>query len=139
MGNESAFGALARLLWGDHSAAAQMGSWRRYYSASCALYARKKDSLAQVGSQRPCGHLTTSGSTSHLLGAALERRYQDVLLSDGPATEEGFYYDFATAGGKGAAPSVADLPTLVPFFEEIDPEPDAGKLNDGPGEAEAAV
>jgi hypothetical protein len=60
--------------------------------------------------------VTASASTSHLLGAALERRYQDVLLSDGPATEEGFYYDFATAGGKGAAPSVADLPALVFLF-----------------------
>ncbi|WP_406613539.1 threonine--tRNA ligase [Mycoplasma corogypsi] len=33
-------------------------------------------------------------TTSHLLGAAVERLYPGVKLGFGPATEEGFYYDF---------------------------------------------
>lgn len=33
-------------------------------------------------------------TTSHLLGAAVEKLYPEVKLGFGPATEEGFYYDF---------------------------------------------
>ncbi|VEU78370.1 threonine--tRNA ligase [Mycoplasmopsis columbinasalis] len=33
-------------------------------------------------------------TTSHLLGAAVEQLYPGVKLGFGPATEEGFYYDF---------------------------------------------
>ncbi|MBZ4212458.1 threonine--tRNA ligase [Mycoplasma sp. U97] len=33
-------------------------------------------------------------TTSHLLGAAVEILYPDVKLGFGPATDEGFYYDF---------------------------------------------
>ncbi|QGZ97671.1 threonine--tRNA ligase [Mycoplasma sp. NEAQ87857] len=33
-------------------------------------------------------------TTSHLLGAAVERLYPNVKLGFGPATDEGFYYDF---------------------------------------------
>ncbi|SJZ52578.1 threonine--tRNA ligase [Mycoplasmopsis verecunda] len=33
-------------------------------------------------------------TTSHLLGAAVEKLYPNVKLGFGPATEEGFYYDF---------------------------------------------
>lgn len=33
-------------------------------------------------------------TTSHLLGAAVEMLYKDVKLGFGPATNEGFYYDF---------------------------------------------
>ncbi|MBW0596166.1 threonine--tRNA ligase [Mycoplasma anatis] len=33
-------------------------------------------------------------TTSHLLGAAVEKLYPNVKLGFGPATDEGFYYDF---------------------------------------------
>lgn len=33
-------------------------------------------------------------TTSHLLGAAVEKLYSNVKLGFGPATDEGFYYDF---------------------------------------------
>ncbi|WP_029512583.1 threonine--tRNA ligase [Mycoplasmopsis iners] len=33
-------------------------------------------------------------TTSHLLGAAIEKLYPNVKLGFGPATDEGFYYDF---------------------------------------------
>ncbi|UUD35685.1 threonine--tRNA ligase [Mycoplasmopsis caviae] len=33
-------------------------------------------------------------TTSHLLGAAVEKLYPEVKLGFGPATDEGFYYDF---------------------------------------------
>nr|WP_318033889.1 hypothetical protein [Mycoplasmopsis bovis] len=33
-------------------------------------------------------------TTSHLLGAAVEMLYPNVKLGFGPATDEGFYYDF---------------------------------------------
>ncbi|VEU70526.1 threonine--tRNA ligase [Mycoplasmopsis glycophila] len=36
-------------------------------------------------------------TTSHLLGAAVSRMYPDVKLGFGPATDEGFYYDFEFA------------------------------------------
>ena len=48
-------------------------------------------------------------STAHLLGNALELRYPDTQLCDGPAGDQGFFYELAV----GNSVSVSDLPSLV--------------------------
>ncbi|WP_427909739.1 threonine--tRNA ligase [Mycoplasmopsis bovis] len=43
----------------------------------------------KIEANKPLNH-----TTSHLLGAAVEMLYPNVKLGFGPATDEGFYYDF---------------------------------------------
>ena len=39
-------------------------------------------------------------SSAHILGYAIESHYEDSLLTVGPATENGFFYDFFSASGQ---------------------------------------
>jgi len=36
-------------------------------------------------------------SSAHILGYAIELNYKDALLCHGPATDQGFFYDFGTS------------------------------------------
>ncbi|MEA4191325.1 threonine--tRNA ligase [Mycoplasma sp. 2248] len=54
-------------------------------------------------------------TTSHLLGAAVEKLYPNVKLGFGPATEEGFYYDFEFAEPL----SETELPKIEKFMKKL--------------------
>ena len=38
-------------------------------------------------------------SSSHILGSAIEQTYPDSLLTVGPSTKDGFFYDFYSPSG----------------------------------------
>jgi threonyl-tRNA synthetase len=39
-------------------------------------------------------------SSAHILGSAIEKTFQDALLTVGPPTKDGFFYDFYSPQGK---------------------------------------
>ena len=39
-------------------------------------------------------------SSAHILGSAIENVYDDALLTIGPPTKDGFFYDFYSPNGK---------------------------------------
>ncbi|MFU2193150.1 threonine--tRNA ligase [Mycoplasma sp. 4079] len=54
-------------------------------------------------------------TTSHLLGAAVEKLYPNVKLGFGPATEEGFYYDLEFVEPL----SETELPKIEKFMKKL--------------------
>ncbi|WP_324672294.1 threonine--tRNA ligase [Mycoplasma sp. 888] len=54
-------------------------------------------------------------TTSHLLGAAVKKLYPNVKLGFGPATEEGFYYDFEFSEPL----SETELPKIEKFMKKL--------------------
>jgi threonyl-tRNA synthetase len=39
-------------------------------------------------------------SSAHILGAAVEQVFDDALLTVGPSTKDGFFYDFFSQSGR---------------------------------------
>ena len=39
-------------------------------------------------------------SSAHILGSAIENTFQDALLTVGPSTKDGFFYDFFSSHGR---------------------------------------
>lgn len=53
-------------------------------------------------------------SSAHLLGYAIEMYYKDSMLTVGPPTDEGFFYDFGLPDGKAASQNdFADIEAIV--------------------------
>lgn len=49
-------------------------------------------------------------SSAHILGSAIEQEFEDALLTHGPPTKDGFFYDFYSP--KSRVVSESDYPAL---------------------------